>query len=104
MEVQSPAPDEIGRIVRNKLSQEEKDKRLDARWKIIRTANNHRMNVHADNPYIPKLLGMKNINEAVFCVRQGMLIDGKTLMQAGFKAHAAKPGKPTILKRLIGER
>jgi hypothetical protein len=52
------------------------------------------------------MLGIKNINEAVFCVKQAMLVDGKTLMEAGFKPVVVKAGhsKPTVLKRLLGQK
>jgi hypothetical protein len=88
------------------LTSAEREKRVTARWKIIQVANNHRMITHANNPYIPKMLGIKNINEAVFCVRQAMLVDGKTLMEAGFKPVVVKAGhsKPTVLKRLLGQK
>jgi len=85
-----------------KLTTEQKEARLNARWKIIRTANNHIMQVHAHNPYIPTMLELKHIQRAVHICRQAMIIDGKTLIEAGFQPHAAKPGVPTMLKKLIG--
>jgi len=60
------------------------------------------MDVHAYNTYIPSLLELKHIERAVHICRQAMIVDGKTLIEAGFKPHAAKPGVPSILKRLIG--
>lgn len=91
--------------MKTKLTQEERDKRLDARWEIIRTANRHIMYLHRHNPnYYPMMMGIRNINRAVKICRHHMLISGKTLIEAGFKPHTAKPGKPTVLKKLLGER
>lgn len=76
---------------------------MTARWKIVQVANSHIMSVHKDSSYIPQLLTIKHIQRAVHVCRQAMLVDGKTLMEAGFKPVHVKPGKPTVLKRLLGE-
>ena len=90
--------------MRHKLTPEQRETRIQARWKIVQKANEHIMKVHAHSLYIPKLLELRHIQRAVHICRQAMIIDGKTLMEAGFQPHAAKPGKPTVLKRLLGEK
>jgi len=77
---------------------------MQARWKIVQKANEHIMNTHKNSIYVPTMIGMRNLQRAVNIVRQGMLVSGTLLMEAGFKPHAAKPGKPTVIKRLLGEK
>lgn len=84
------------------MTEAEREARMDARWTIIRTANHHRMKVHANNAYAPKLLGMKNLNHAVHVCRQSMLVSGKMLMQAGFLPHTSKVERPSVLRKLLG--
>jgi hypothetical protein len=88
---------------RNKLSKQDREQRMQARWKIIQIVNNHRMRVHERNPYAPKMLGMKNIQRAVCSGRRAMILPGKLLIEAGYQPHVSKQEKPKVLRKLIGK-
>lgn len=62
------------------------DSRNKARWTIIRAVNMHKMKQRfAFGPgHYPTLIGMNNIERAVFIARQHNLVKPKVLVEAGF--------------------
>lgn len=87
-----------------KLTPHQREIRTQARWKVIQIVNNYLMQVHQNNPYLPAMLSIRHIQRAVHIGRQAMILPGKLLIEAGFNAPAAKPGVPTVLKKLIGKK
>jgi hypothetical protein len=70
------------------LTGEAEADRRKARWEIIQVANRHKMNRPlglAGGTYIPKLYGMKQLQRAVFHVRQFKLVKPEVLERAGFR-------------------
>lgn len=59
----------------------DRDARLDARWRIIQAANRHKVRFRPS----PRLFGMRQLQQAVFMVRQHRLVDAATLELAGFR-------------------
>lgn len=90
--------------MRRKLTAEERQQRKKARDKIVQVCNAHKMRSRMHPYHYPTLYGPRDIERAVFYARQHMLIDGVTMRQAGYQVRAVKPGRPTVLKRLLGER
>jgi hypothetical protein len=89
--------------MKQKLTDEQREARTNARWKIIQEANRHKMRSRMHPYHYPTLFGMKNLNRAVFYVRQHLVVSGKLLQDAGFRPRALKPGKPGVLKKMLGE-
>jgi hypothetical protein len=91
--------------MRNKLTEQERETRNAARWKIIQTANQFLMGFHANHLYVPALLGMKNLHRAVYICRQNMLVRGKVFIEAGFNPPVLKPTAepPMIFRKLMGK-
>lgn len=90
--------------MRYKMTENERNTRNTARWKIIQTANQFVMGFHAQHMYVPRLLGMKNLDRAVQICRQNMLVRGKVFIDAGYTPPVMKPGVPGIFKKLMGEK
>lgn len=61
--------------------------RRDARWKIIQEVNKHKMRFRMAPTVHPKLLGMKDIQWAVFIARRFKLVDNLTLQRAGYRGY-----------------
>lgn len=57
------------------------DARNRARWEIIQAANRHKLQVRRS----PRLFGMRQIQQAVFMVRQHRLVGPATLDAAGYR-------------------
>lgn len=70
-----------------KLTDEERDARLDARWQIIQAANRRKVRV-APLGVTPRLFGMRQLHRAVFMCRQHRLVKPALLEVAGFRGGA----------------
>jgi hypothetical protein len=66
--------------------------KTDPRWLIIRAANHHIVRTsQRRSPFIPpRLLGMRQIQQAVCVARRNRLIEPTILAAAGFRAKASR--------------
>lgn len=60
------------------------DARNKARWKIIQEVNKYKMRFRVAPNVHPKLIGMKNIQWAVYIARRFKLVSNQTLEEAGY--------------------
>lgn len=65
----------------------QRDARNEARWKIIQEVNKHKMRFRVAPNVHPKLIGMKNIQWAVFIARRFKLVSNETLEVAGYNGY-----------------
>lgn len=65
----------------------DKQVRVDARWKIIQEVNKYKMRFRVAPHVHPKLIGMKNIQWAVFIARRYKLVNNLTLQRAGYRGY-----------------
>lgn len=70
------------------MTDEERKRRNDARRKIIQTANQFKLKKSRQRFYphpAPRVLGVRNLHEAVCIVRRNRLLPAATLIIAGFQ-------------------
>lgn len=63
------------------------DARNQARWRIIQEVNKHKMRFRVAPQVHPKLIGMKNIQWAVYIARRFKLVNNETLEEAGYRGN-----------------
>lgn len=61
------------------------DARNQARWKIIQEVNKYKLRFRLAPQLHPRMLGMKNIQWAVYIARRNKLVNNATLEEAGYR-------------------